>query len=221
MSLHLYYGGTFDPVHNGHLAIARAARDALACPVALMPAADPPHRPAPGASAEQRAEMLDLAVQGEPGLWVDRRELARKAPSYSVETLRGLRAEWGPDAAIALLVGADSFRGLPTWREGRALFTLAHFVVAERAESPLDSGLPAALADDLAGRWTDKREVLLHSPAGRVLRLRQPLHMASATAIRRQIAAGAPWRHSVPAAVADYIEHHRLYRDGSARTASL
>lgn len=221
MSLHVYYGGTFDPVHTGHLAIARAARDALDCPIALMPAADPPHRATPGATAVQRAEMLELAIHGEPGLWVDRRELRRDTPSYSVETLRGLRAEWGHEAPIALLVGADSFRGLPTWKDWRSLFTLAHFVVAERAENPLDSGLPNTLADDLAGRWTDKREALLQSPAGRVLRLRQPLHMASATAIRRQIAAGAPWRYSVPAAVADYIERHRLYRDGSMRTPSL
>ena len=202
MSLHAYYGGTFDPVHDGHLAIARAARDALACPVALMPAADPPHRPAPGASAVQRAEMLELAVRDEPSLWVDRRELRRDAPSYSVDTLRELRAEWGRDASIALLVGADSFRGLPTWREWRALFTLAHFVVAERADNPLDSGLPATLADDLAGRWTDKPSVLRQSPAGRVLRLRQPLHLASATAIpagSRQARPGGmacrrPWR---------------------------
>jgi nicotinate-nucleotide adenylyltransferase len=221
VSLHAYYGGTFDPVHDGHLAIARAARDALACPVALMPAADPPHRPAPGASAVQRAEMLELAVRDEPSLWVDRRELRRDAPSYSVDTLRELRAEWGRDASIALLVGADSFRGLPTWREWRALFTLAHFVVAERADNPLDSGLPATLADDLAGRWTDKPSVLRQSPAGRVLRLRQPLHLASATAIRRRIAAGAPWRHGLPAAVADYIAQQGLYRDGAGTGPSL
>jgi len=221
VSLHVYYGGTFDPVHNGHLAIARAARDALKAPVAMMPAADPPHRPAPGASGVQRAEMLELAVRDEPGLWVDRRELRRHSPSYSVETLRELRAEWGLDAPIVLVLGADSFHSLPTWREWRTLFTLTHFVVAERAESPLDGGLPTLLADDLAGRWTDKRDVLLQSPAGRVLRLRQPLHQASATAIRREIAAGAPWRHSVPADVADYIRSEGLYRDGAVQAPSL
>ncbi len=221
MSLRVYFGGTFDPVHNGHLAIARAARDALKAPVAMLPAADPPHRPPPGASALQRADMLELAVRDEPGLCVDRRELRRGAPSYSVETLRELRAEWGLDAPIVLVLGADSFHGLPTWREWRALFTLAHFVVAERAESPLDGVLPALLADDLAGRWTDKRDVLLQSPAGCVLRLRQPLHQASATAIRRQIAAGAPWRDTVPEAVADYIQQRGLYRDGAVQAPSL
>lgn len=214
MNLHVYYGGTFDPVHNGHLAIAAAARAALDAGIAMMPAADPPHRAPPGASAAQRAAMLELAVQDRPGLSVDRRELRRSGPSYSIETLRELRDELGPDAPIVLLLGADSFSGLPTWKDWRALFALSHFVVAERARSPLDSELPACLADDLAGRWTDRREVLLQSPAGRVLRLRQPLQAASATAIRRQIAAGAAWRHSVPAAVADYIERHGLYRDG-------
>jgi nicotinate-nucleotide adenylyltransferase len=221
VSLQVHYGGTFDPVHNGHLAIARAARDALQSPVAMMPAADPPHRPAPGASGEQRAEMLELAVRDEPGLWVDRRELRRGGPSYSIDTLRELRAEWGLDTPIVLVLGADSFHGLPTWREWRALFTLAHLVVAERAESPLDGALPALLADDLSGRWTDVPEVLLQSPAGHVLRLRQPLHMESASTIRRQVAAGAPWRHAVPEAVADYIQQRGLYRDGAVQAPSL
>ncbi|CAN5598422.1 hypothetical protein BH23PSE2_BH23PSE2_04180 [soil metagenome] len=221
MSLHVYYGGTFDPVHNGHLAIARAARDALQSPVTMMPAADPPHRAAPGASGAQRAEMLELAVRDQPGLSVDRRELRRDAPSYSVDTLRELRAEWGQDAPIVLVLGADSFLGLPTWREWRVLLTLAHLVVAERAESPLDGALPTLLADALSRCWTDTPEVLLQSPAGRVLQLRQPLHRASATAIRCRIAVGAPWRHAVPEAVAEYIQQRGLYRDGTAQAPSL
>ncbi|MET0718340.1 MAG: nicotinate-nicotinamide nucleotide adenylyltransferase, partial [Pseudoxanthomonas sp.] len=94
--LKLFYGGTFDPVHNGHLAIARAARDELDCTVRLMPAADPPHRAPPGADARQRAEMLDLAVIDERGLQVDRRELLRDGPSYTIATLRELRGEYGP-----------------------------------------------------------------------------------------------------------------------------
>src|SRR5690606_4964519 len=115
------YGGTFDPVHNGHLAIARTAATALGCRVRLMPAADPPHRPPPGASAHQRASMLDLAVEGDDLLCVDRREMQRDGPSYTVQTLRDLRAA-EPDTPVALLVGADSFLGLPAWREWEALF---------------------------------------------------------------------------------------------------
>ncbi|HVI57576.1 MAG TPA: nicotinate-nucleotide adenylyltransferase [Luteimonas sp.] len=207
----VFYGGTFDPVHDGHLAIARAARDALATTIRLMPAADPPHRAPPGASAAQRAEMLELAIAGEPGLCVDRRELDRAGPSYSIDTLRALRAEFGQDAPIALLVGADSFAILPSWHAWRGLFELAHFVVADRQGSPLDHGLPAELHEALAGRWREAPEALLRSPAGCVLRLRQPLHGESATAIRERIADGLPWRDQVPPAVAAYIGRHGLY----------
>ena len=111
MSLRIYYGGTFDPVHLGHLAIARAARDELQVAVRMLPAADPPHRAAPGATAEQRCRMLSLAIGDEPGLLLDRRELDRAArnpgqPSYTVDTLRELRAELGPRPPRGWLVGS-------------------------------------------------------------------------------------------------------------------
>lgn len=210
------YGGTFDPVHNGHLAIARAARAALEVDIHLMPAADPPHRPPPGAAAGDRVAMLQLALADEPGLLPDLRELQRHAAdgarrSYSVDTLHGLRAELGADAPVALLVGADSFLGLPTWKSWQELFGLAHFVVASRAGSRLDAELPFPLADALRGREVASPESLRLQPAGHVLYLRQPLHEQSATDIRHRIAAGRPWRHLVPAAVADYIQSHGLY----------
>jgi nicotinate-nucleotide adenylyltransferase len=209
--LHLYYGGTFDPVHEGHLAIARAARDALHCKVRLMPAADPPHRGPPGADAQHRAAMLQLAIGSEPGLGVDLRELGREGPSYSVDTLRGLRAEYGEATPIGLLIGADSLLGLPTWREWRSLLDLAHFVVAERPGN-LSGEIPAgALADALAGRWTQAPDDLHMAPAGRIYRLRQPLHPGSASQVRRCIAAGEPWEALVPAPVAGYIRRHGLY----------
>ena len=122
MSLRIYYGGTFDPVHLGHLAIARAARDELQVAVRLLPAADPPHRAVPGATAEQRFAMLSLAIGDEPGLLLDHRELDRAVrfpgrPSYTVDTLRELRGELGPSRPLAWLVGADSLLGLPSWHE--------------------------------------------------------------------------------------------------------
>lgn len=215
------HGGTFDPVHNGHLAIARAAHRTLGSTVRLMPAADPPHRPAPGASALQRAEMLDLATATEPGLAVDRRELEREGPSYTVQTLRELRAG-EPQASVALLLGADAFLGLPGWREWQALFGLAHFVVADR---PGGLWRPDALAQPLGaaveGRWTDDPATLAAAPAGRVLLLRQPLHDVSATDLRARLAAGRPWRHLVPEAVAGYIDDHGLYRDAADTVSSL
>ena len=209
--LQLFYGGTFDPVHNGHLAIAAAARDELDCVVRLMPAADPPHRAAPGADAAQRARMLELAVVGEPGLLVDRRELGRQGPSYTIDTLRQLRGELGWDQPLALLVGADSFIGLPSWHEWRGLFTYTHFVVAQRPGTPLDGDLPRALVGEMQGRWADSAEEIRGTPAGKVLRLRQPLHTGSATEVRRLIATGAPWQQLVPAAVAVFIQAEGLY----------
>ncbi|MEO6263492.1 MAG: nicotinate-nucleotide adenylyltransferase [Luteimonas sp.] len=216
--LRVFYGGTFDPVHNGHLAIARAAHDALAADIHMMPAADPPHRAPPGASAIDRAAMLQLAIAGGPGLLLDRRELDRGGRSWSIETLHALRAEFGSDAPIAWLVGVDSFVGLPTWKSWRELFELAHFVVAERPGSSPDDELAPELARIAAGRWIENADALRRAPAGLLLRLNQPLHAHSATDLRDRIAAGLSWRHLLPPAVADYIAAHDLYgrADGAA-----
>ncbi|WP_331716782.1 nicotinate-nucleotide adenylyltransferase [Stenotrophomonas sp. MMGLT7] len=214
--LHLYYGGTFDPFHNGHLAIACAARDELQVPVQLMPAADPPHRPPPGADAGQRLRMLALGIAGQPGLQIDDRELLRARrhpgePSYTYDTLCELRAALGPRQPIAWLVGADSFAGLCGWHRWRELFALAHFVVAERAGSSLDAGLPPPLAQVLAAAGAASADELFALPAGRVWRLRQPLREESATDVRQLIASGGDWRSLLPQAVAGYIARHRLY----------
>lgn len=220
-SMIVLYGGTFDPVHNGHLAIARAAHGALGSVVRLMPAADPPHRPPPGATAQQRAQMLDLAVEGDPRLCVDRRELERDGPSFTVCTLRELRTG-APDVPVALLVGADSFLGLPSWREWRALFGLAHVVIADRPGGDCrPQTLREPLAGEVRGRWTTEAAALAAAPAGRVLALGQPLHDVSATELRARIADGRPWRHLVPAAVAERIVRLGLYRDAAPTASSL
>ncbi|MFZ2752029.1 MAG: nicotinate-nucleotide adenylyltransferase [Lysobacteraceae bacterium] len=211
LPLRAFYGGTFDPVHNGHLAIALAARDALGTTIWMMPAADPPHRDAPGASAEDRAAMLELAIQGHAGLRVDRRELQRDTPSYTIDTLRELRAKHGDTAPLAFLVGADSLHGLATWKEPEALLAGAHWVVAERPGSALDEHLPPEVARLVGARWTLNVAALRESPGGKVLRLRQPLHGESATQLRRRIAAGETWHHLLPLAVSRYIVEHGLY----------
>jgi len=231
--LRLWFGGTFDPVHNGHLAIARAARDELGVAVRLMPAADPPHRTRPGADAAARAHMLALAIGDEPGLAVDRRELDRPGPSYSIDTVRSLRAEYGADSPLALLLGADSFLSLPTWHEWTALFGQVHLVVADRPGSPLEGpmrqdagvtpgtgGLPAALAAAVAGRWRQDPAALAATPAGCLYRLHQPLTPESATEVRSLIAHGGDWPDRVPSPVAAFIRAHGLYtgRGYNART---
>jgi nicotinate-nucleotide adenylyltransferase len=215
MLLRAFYGGTFDPVHNGHLAIARAARDALGTTIWLMPAADPPHRAAPGATAEHRAAMLDLAIEGQAGLRVDRRELQRAigsdAPSFTIDTLHELRAKFGEQAPLAFVIGADSLHGFADWKAPEALIAGAHWVVAERPGSALDEHLPPPVARLVAGRWTLDPAALRTSPGGRVLRLRQPTTPESATQIRRRIAAGETWHHLLPLPVARYIVAHGLY----------
>mgnify|MGYP006197022825 CR=1 FL=1 len=188
-SLLVFYGGTFDPVHLGHLAIARHARDALGCTIRMMPAADPPHRAPPGADAAHRARMLALAIDGEPGLQVDLRELDRDGPSYSVDTLRAVRAEYGDAVPVALLIGADSLLGLPTWREWTALFGLAHLVVAERSGSALDLRLPRRLELLVANhrRGNDEAGVALVDVALRQPRVaRQPLLLLRRQVFRRR-----------------------------------
>lgn len=219
--LAVFYGGTFDPVHCGHLEVARHARAQLQATVRLMPAADPPHRPAPGASALHRAQMLDLAVAGERGLGVDRRELERSTPSYSIDTLRDIRAELGPVAPVALLIGADGLVSLPQWKDWQALFGFTHFVVAERPGIDLDGVLPAPLPGFLETRWASGVDQLRAAPAGRVLRLQQPLHPETATDVRQRIGEGLPWHDLVPAAVAAYIDRHHLYAAGAGPSASL
>lgn len=219
--LHVFYGGTFDPVHNGHLAVARNARDALSASVHLMPAADPPHKGPTHADAMQRASMLELAVAGEHGLVVDIRELLREGPSYTIDTLYDIRAELGDDAPIALLLGADSFRGLPSWKSWRELFLHAHFVVAERAGHHVDDLLPQELAVGAAHRWAVSADELQQTPGGRIFRLEQPLRPESASGIRHRIANGEPWREGVPPPVAEFIIQSDLYIKPAVTPASL
>lgn len=215
--LRVFYGGSFDPVHNGHLAIARAARDALHAEVALLPARDPPHKAATLADAEQRAQLLELAIEGEPGLHVDRRELHRAGPSYTVDTLSDLRAESGPAAPLAWLVGADSLLQLHTWHRWRDLFALAHVVAVQRPGAEVDaarlrSEAPAVLAE-LDQRWLPP-DALADSPCGGFALLPLPeLRPESSTELRRRIAAGESWRDWVPERVAARILELNLYRD--------
>lgn len=213
MQLQCFYGGTFDPVHLGHLAIARAARDQLRAPIRLMPASDPPHRAVPGATAEQRLHMLQLALQDEEGLIVDRRELDRSGPSYSVDTLRELRHTLGATQPLALLVGADSFVALPEWHDWRRLFDLAHFVVAERLDISLEEKLPPELQQAVHGRWAAPLD-LHRQPAGLVARLQHPLRPESASRVRALVASGGPWQELVPPAVAGFIVEQGLYTGG-------
>lgn len=205
-------GGTFDPVHLGHLRSAVELREALGLErVHMMPAHVPPHREAPGVAAAERLAMLEAGIGDTPGLIADGRELERDGPSYSADTLTLLRRELGERARLVMAVGHDAFLKLAGWHDPERLFALAHIVVIDRPDH--QAALPAALEALIEGREAVDGESLFSQPAGGVLRLRLPSRMAiSATDLRHRLAAGRSVRYLLPAAVENYIESRNLYR---------
>ncbi|UXI69920.1 nicotinate-nucleotide adenylyltransferase [Tahibacter amnicola] len=202
-------GGTFDPVHNGHLRAAWEASAWLGARVRLMPANVPPHRPQPQAPAAARAAMLRLALHGQERLVVDDRELRRDSPSFTVDTLRELRAEVGARHPLVLLVGEDAFAGLASWREWRELFALTHFGVMTRPGH--EPAWPGELQAEVAGRECALDGDWRSAPAGFVLRLDVTALEISATAIRQQLAVGEEPRYLVPEAVLAAIRAEGWY----------
>jgi len=214
--VHIYYGGTFDPIHHGHLAIARHAAQCFKTCVHFIPAADPPHRPPPAATAMERLHLLECALAGEDQFRIDRREIERARqyphrPSWTIDTLRSIRAEIGSTSPLLWLLGADSLRSLSTWNEWQAILQITHLLVAQRPENPLFEKLPTELETALRRAWTDHAEPLYQQPGGRVWCMEQRLHHESATALRQRIADRQPWQHYVPPAVAHFIIDSGLY----------
>jgi len=210
------FGGTFDPIHCGHLELARELRDSLALSaVRFIPAGDPPHRPAPAVSGAQRLAMVELAVASHPGLEVDAREVAREGRSYTVTTLEELLAE-DRGRNLALIVGADAFLGLPTWHRWRDIFELAHLVVVARPGVTLDGRLSPELALEWSGRRCEDYSVIFAQSAGAIIEPPITAHEISASAIRAKLAPRDAngvdaVRGLLPAAVLAYIERNRLY----------
>lgn len=193
------FGGTFDPIHIGHLRAAWEASEALDAEVRLVPAKIPPHRPQPVAGAAERAAMLRAALDAQDRLQLDLRELDRAGPSYTFDTLASLRAEFGERRPLVLLIGADAFAGLSDWYRWRELFDLAHVCVLTRpAQIP---AMPDALADEVASRKTSDISALRREPAGRVLDMVVSALGISATRIRALLAAGREPRWLVPDAL--------------------
>ncbi|MFH1024240.1 MAG: nicotinate-nucleotide adenylyltransferase [Planctomycetota bacterium] len=200
-------GGTFDPIHNGHVALARAARRALRPDrLLLIPARVPPHKARPGiAPARDRLAMTKLAARGIPGAEASAMEISRGGVSYTVDTLRRLRRRYGAGAEIFFLIGADSLRDLAGWRRARDLCRQCVFAVAVRPGVPLRA--PAALADVL-----------------RLVRVPMRPVDASSSEIRRRLVMGRPIRGLVPPGVGGYIRKKRLYINkslGVGESASL
>lgn len=211
------FGGSFDPVHLGHLTLAEEVRRALGLEqMALLPAYRQPLKDGAGASSDDRAEMLRLALLDYPGLNLDDRELSRRGQSYTVETLQGWRQQHGESVCLCFCLGADSLAQLHKWKQWPDLFKLANLVVLARpgwGEDKLEeSDVPVALKEQLQQRRCYDSSELLTQPAGLWIELEAPLIDVSSTQIREQLAQGAcPSSLALPKAVANYIEVHNLY----------
>src|SRR4030081_2851917 len=195
-------GGTFDPVHFGHLRLAQEAAEILGLElVRWVPAGQPWHRVTPLASAAHRLEMVRLANKKNALFELDDAEIRQTAPGYTVETLERLRGEFGAKRPIVLLLGTDAFRNLSSWQRWRDLFDLAHVFVAQRpGHSLTPGGMQAALA-----------AVRRERPGGNVVTYGTTALDISASAIRAHFAQARSPRYLLPSAVLDYIEAHGLY----------
>ena len=201
-------GGTFDPPHVGHLALARAAREALGLDaLRLIPTGASWQKRGVVASAAQRAAMLQAGFAGEPDMTVDTRELARAGPSYTADTLAELRAELGPEAALILVLGSDQLRNLATWHRWESLIGLAHLACTQRERVSL-SALPEPVERLVQSHG---RQRLADAPAGSIVFFSMPPVPVSSTALRAALARGEDPAELVAPAVLHYIEAHRLY----------
>jgi nicotinate-nucleotide adenylyltransferase len=200
------FGGTFDPVHYGHLRSALEVKEAFGLTeIRLLPSAQPPHREQPTATALMRVQMLELAIKNQPGFVIDTRELDRAGQSYMVDTLKSFRLEF-PRQPLLLFIGSDAFKNLTTWHQWQQLFDYAHIVVMTR---------PGFKLQELDGYFKAKKanqiKELTQAPAGGLFF--QPVTQLeiSATAIREMIAEKHNPGFLLPEAVIEYIRQHALY----------
>jgi len=205
-------GGTFDPVHLGHVALAEAALAGLPLSEVLwLPSGSPGHRTPPQASARERLSMLTLAAAGNPRYRIDASELARSEPTYTVHSLARMRAQLGNAQPLVLLLGSDSFLSLPTWLRWRELFGLAHIAHVSRPGHLAGDGGPVPELSAEIARRAARPEQLAASAAGRITAFDMAPMDISSSAVRAALAAGQDASHLLPAAVLAYIRSQHLY----------
>lgn len=211
-------GGTFDPIHHGHLRLAWEAYVRLGLrEVRLIPCHLPPHRDTPSSSPRHRLEMTRLACEGVPGMVVDDWEIRRDSPSYSVETLAHLRQQWGESTQLVFLMGLDAFHQFTRWHQWQGILELAHLWVVRRP------GASTPSADSAEGQLLQQRgcapSALLDTTAGAICLYDSTALDIAATTLRQQMARGISPRFLLPDSVRDYIEHHDLYRQRTTDSA--
>jgi nicotinate-nucleotide adenylyltransferase len=201
------FGGTFDPVHNGHVVMAESlARAFPSATIHVIPNRQPPHR-ASQVSAEHRLAMLSMAMEGIPHITVNAIELGRDGPSYTVDTLRALRAEFGANESFVLCLGADAVRAVDQWYQPEMLAELGHLCILNRANQTIE--IPQVLR---CYQPTDNVSDFSNQANGLLARLATPNVPVSSTEVRALIAKHAPTL-PVPPKIADYIGRHHLYQD--------
>jgi len=205
------FGGTFDPVHYGHLRAAAEVSERLGVSdFRLLPAGVPPHRDATWAEPRHRLAMLELALAPHADLSVDDREVQRAGPSYMVDTLASVRDQAG-DLPVVLCLGQDAANQLDGWHRWQSLLDLAHLLVMTRPES--EPKYSDAVLEAFEGRWVPTPQDLMGAPAGRLCRVDVTCLAISSTDIRAQLAGGRDPRFLLPSTVLAYIRKHGLYRD--------
>lgn len=214
MNSTLVFGGTFDPVHRGHIesvcAVARLLGDV---DVYLVPCQVPAHRPTPAASPEDRLKMLQLAVASQDRIFIDDCELRREGTSYTVDTLLGYRERVGESGPLLFLMGRDSWVTLPGWHRWEALTDLAHLLILERPGTDQDS--PGVLRKWLKTRQVQAPEEMMSSSSGKVCFLSLDQIDVSASGLREAIAKGSSIEGNVNPLVMNYISQHNLYTGAS------
>lgn len=207
-------GGTFDPIHYGHLRLAEEMRELAGLQqIRFIPTGNPPHRDAPQVSALHRSAMVKLAIADHPDFVLDEREVRRTAKCFTVDTLRELRSELGEAQPLCLLMGGDAFLQLHTWHQWEKLLELAHIVVGYRPGYTLEERIHSAMPE-LRRHYQQRLcnvDFLSQHPAGGIAELAIPKLEISATLIRSRVAENRTIRYLLPATVANYIYQHHLY----------
>jgi len=211
-SLQALYGGTFDPVHYGHLKPVEILANLIGLQrVIIMPNNVPPHRPQPEATSEQRKEMLALAIADKPLFQLDERELRRDTHSYTSQTLQEWRAERGPTQPLGFIIGQDSLLNFPSWHQYETILQNSHLIVCRRP------GYPLTMKEEQHQAWLDAHltndvEDLHTLPAGKIYLAETPWFDISATLIRERLQQDLSCDDMLPAPVLNYIHQHGLYQ---------
>lgn len=207
-------GGTFNPIHFGHLRLAQELTDALNLKeVRFIPAANPPHKDAPSVSAFHRAEMVKLAIADNPSFKLDERELQREGASYTIDTLISLRSKIGPEVALCLIMGSDAFTGLNTWHRWQEILDYCHIILVQRPPITVTNQPPLAneLTLLLQNHYTENVSDLSNQNAGFIHMQTITALSISSTAIRSAFKLKQIPRYLMPQTVIDYIAINQLY----------